>query len=73
MSIAYIILSNISSDVPLPASLSRPCTVRNLVSNHLDINGIPRRYFFELLSYFTTDDLEREKFQEFNSPAGQVW
>ena len=38
----------------------------------LDIQGVPRRYFFELLSHFTTSELEKEKLQEFCSAEGQV-
>lgn len=32
---------------------------------------MPSRYTFELLSYFTDDDLEREKLQEFICSEGQ--
>lgn len=60
------------SDIPLPEKLSQPCSVYNLVKKYLDIDGIPRRYFFELLSYFSDDEMEKEKFAEFCSPAGQV-
>ena len=48
------------------------CTVRDFVTKHLDINGIPRRYFWELMSQFTDDDLEREKLQEFCTAEGQA-
>jgi len=48
------------------------CTVREFVTKHLNINGVPRRYFWELLSQFTDDDLEREKLQEFCTAEGQV-
>ena len=60
------------TDIPLPDSLLSPCSVRHLVQHHLDIQGTPRRYFFELLSHFTTSELEKEKLQEFCSAEGQV-
>lgn len=50
----------------------RTCrTVRETVEKFLDVESVPRRYFFELLSYFTTSELEKEKLLEFCSPAGQ--
>lgn len=57
-----------SVNSPLP----QPCTVRDLVAKYLDINCIPKRYFWELMSKFTDSDLEREKLTEFCSSAGQV-
>jgi len=47
-------------------------TVRDFVTKHLNINGIPRRYFWELMAVFSDDDLEREKLQEFCTANGQV-
>jgi equilibrative nucleoside transporter 1/2/3 len=35
------------------------------------LQAVPRRYFFHLLSNFTTSDLEREKLIEFSTPEGQ--
>ncbi|MCL4145025.1 UNVERIFIED_CONTAM: hypothetical protein GTU68_001850, partial [Idotea baltica] len=57
----------------LPSShiLPQPCTVRQCVKSYLDIISVPKRYFFELLSHFTTSETEREKFVEFNSSEGQ--
>ncbi|NXY72813.1 NDOR1 oxidoreductase, partial [Glareola pratincola] len=55
----------------LPALLPQPCTIRYLVTHYLDISCVPRRSFFELLSYFSTNELEREKLQEFSSAQGQ--
>jgi len=49
-----------------------PCTVKQLVQKYLDINAPPRRYFFELLSFFTSDEREKEKLLEFASSQGQV-
>uniref|UniRef100_A0A669E4K4 NADPH-dependent diflavin oxidoreductase 1 n=1 Tax=Oreochromis niloticus TaxID=8128 RepID=A0A669E4K4_ORENI len=55
----------------VPAWLPQPCTVRHLVESYLDIAAVPRRSFFELLSTFATNELEREKLAEFSSAAGQ--
>ena len=60
------------SDSPWPLPLPSPCTVEYLVQHYLDINGVPRRYFFELLAFFTPDELEEEKLREFASAEGQV-
>ncbi|NXS54910.1 NDOR1 oxidoreductase, partial [Brachypteracias leptosomus] len=58
-------------DTPLPALLPQPCTIQHLVTHYLDISCVPRRSFFQLLSYFSTNELEREKLQEFSSAQGQ--
>ncbi|NXG08222.1 NDOR1 oxidoreductase, partial [Sakesphorus luctuosus] len=55
----------------LPPLLPQPCTIRHLVTHYLDISCVPRRSFFELMSYFSTNELEREKLQEFSSAQGQ--
>ncbi|XP_069790684.1 NADPH-dependent diflavin oxidoreductase 1 isoform X2 [Narcine bancroftii] len=65
------ILKPNDSATPLPARLPQPCTVQYLVERYLDINCVPRRSFFELLSYFSPDELEREKLKEFSSAEGQ--
>ncbi|XP_072285618.1 NADPH-dependent diflavin oxidoreductase 1 isoform X2 [Pyxicephalus adspersus] len=59
------------SDTALPLQLPQPCTVRHLVEKYLDICCVPRRSFFQLLSYFSLDEQEKEKLQEFSSAAGQ--
>lgn len=56
---------------PVPCRLPQPCTVRHLVESFLDISSVPRRSFFELLSTFATNDLERDKLLEFSSAGGQ--
>uniref|UniRef100_A0A8C8T117 NADPH-dependent diflavin oxidoreductase 1 n=1 Tax=Pelusios castaneus TaxID=367368 RepID=A0A8C8T117_9SAUR len=58
-------------ETSLPALLPQPCTVRHLVTCYLDISCVPRRSFFELLSCFSPNELEREKLQEFSSAQGQ--
>ncbi|MED6276385.1 NADPH-dependent diflavin oxidoreductase 1 [Characodon lateralis] len=60
-----------TDDAPVPARLPQPCSVRHLVERYLDIAAVPRRSFFELLSGFATNELERDKLAEFSSAAGQ--
>ena len=60
------------ADIAPPPSLPNPCTLRHLLTHYLDICGVPKRSFFELLSHFTSSDLEKEKLKEFCSPQGQV-
>ncbi|KAF6327729.1 NADPH dependent diflavin oxidoreductase 1 [Rhinolophus ferrumequinum] len=58
-------------DVPCPTRLPQPCSVRHLVSQYLDIVGVPRRSFFELLACLSPSELERDKLLELSSAAGQ--
>ncbi|ORE04617.1 riboflavin synthase domain-like protein [Rhizopus microsporus var. microsporus] len=44
---------------------------RDLFIHHLDIFGVPRRSFFEMLAYFTKDENLKERLREFSSPEGQ--
>lgn len=60
-----------TDSTPVPRRLLHSCTIRHLVEKYLDIAAVPRRSFFELLSTFATDELEREKLLEFSSAAGQ--
>ncbi|CAL1568163.1 unnamed protein product [Knipowitschia caucasica] len=60
-----------TGNTEVPVRLLEPCTVRHLVETYLDIAAVPRRSFFELLSTFAKDELEREKLLEFSSAAGQ--
>ncbi|XP_010766554.1 NADPH-dependent diflavin oxidoreductase 1-like, partial [Notothenia coriiceps] len=55
----------------VPPRLPQPCSVRHLVEKHLDVAAVPRRSFFELLSTFATNEVEKEKLLEFSSAAGQ--
>ena len=47
-------------------------TVRTLLTWHLDLLGVPRRSFFELLAPFATEPRERDRLLELASTAGQV-
>ena len=59
-------------DIDIPPSLPKVCSIQYLLQHYLDINSVPRRSFFEFLLYFATDELEKEKLQEFCSTEGQV-
>uniref|UniRef100_A0A8D9DSL0 NADPH-dependent diflavin oxidoreductase 1 n=1 Tax=Cacopsylla melanoneura TaxID=428564 RepID=A0A8D9DSL0_9HEMI len=58
--------------MPVPYSLRQPCTIGQLVRCYWDLNAVPKRYTFEVLSHFTPSDLEKEKLIEFTSAEGQT-
>ena len=45
-------------------------TVHDLIEKCFDLNSIPRMSFFELFAQLATDELEKEKLNEFISPGG---
>ncbi|CAK9086938.1 NADPH-dependent diflavin oxidoreductase 1 (NADPH-dependent FMN and FAD-containing oxidoreductase) [Durusdinium trenchii] len=51
-------------------TVPRRVTMRDLFCKYLDVLGTPRRRFFEALYFFTSDEDEKEKFEEFCSPEG---
>ena len=59
-------------DQSLPSHLPRITTLKILFSRFLDFRAVPRRSFFQYLRYFVTDELEREKLDEFLSIEGAV-
>jgi sulfite reductase alpha subunit-like flavoprotein len=48
-----------------------PPTLRRLATSYLDICSVPRRSFFEMLKYFSSDQQHVEKFAEFCTTEGQ--
>lgn len=56
---------------PLPAHWPKSASPRQLFTLYLDIFSVPRRSFFEWLSYFTISDMETEKLREYCTPEGQ--
>ncbi|KAG0163002.1 NADPH-dependent diflavin oxidoreductase 1 [Apophysomyces sp. BC1034] len=46
-------------------------TFRELFIHHLDVFGVPRRSFFEMLAFFTNDGNHVERLREFTTPEGQ--
>ncbi|KAF9007017.1 hypothetical protein BDQ17DRAFT_1324286 [Cyathus striatus] len=45
-------------------------TLRTILTKYVDINAVPRRTFFQFLRYFTSDEMEAEKLDEFLSKEG---
>ncbi|KAJ6612272.1 hypothetical protein B0H10DRAFT_2053037 [Mycena sp. CBHHK59/15] len=58
------------TDQSLPEHLPAVATPRLLFTQYLDFNAVPRRSFFQFLRYFTTDELECEKLDDFLSCEG---
>lgn len=59
-------------DQSLPDHIPKTITLRRLFTRYLDITAVPRRSFFSLLRHFATDELEKEKLDEFLSEEGAV-
>src|SRR5690242_180328 len=62
---------SISSTARLPVSTfssSSTTTLRQLLTNHLDILSIPRRSFFAQLAHYTNDEFHRDRLMEFTDP-----
>lgn len=60
------------ADQSLLEHTPRVTTLRKLFTRYLDFNAVPRRSFFELLRWFATDVMERERLDEFVSKEGAV-
>ena len=65
--ISYNVPADHSRPLPLPAR----CTLQELFEVHLDVQGTPKRSFFRFLGRYATDEMHREKLEEFDSTAGQ--
>ncbi|KAK9453312.1 hypothetical protein V1511DRAFT_505345 [Dipodascopsis uninucleata] len=51
---------------------TRPLTLRNLITHHLDITSVPRASFFKALSYFSKgDEQQLEKLLEFSNASNE--
>ncbi|KAF5329710.1 hypothetical protein D9619_009156 [Psilocybe cf. subviscida] len=57
-------------DQSLPDHLPETTTLRILFTRFLDFSAVPRRYFFQMIRHFTTDELEKEKLEDFLTPEG---
>ncbi|KAI8339167.1 hypothetical protein BC941DRAFT_422326 [Chlamydoabsidia padenii] len=67
----YIEIHPNDEDKHLPHQWPQAMIFRDLFVKYLDVFGVPRRSFFEMLSYFTTNEDHVERLQEFISPEGQ--
>jgi sulfite reductase alpha subunit-like flavoprotein len=55
--------------LPIPhLSSDSTFTLRELLTNHLDIISIPRRSFFAQLAHYTSDEFHKERLLEFTNP-----
>ncbi|KAJ3396112.1 NADPH-dependent diflavin oxidoreductase 1 [Lobulomyces angularis] len=66
----FIIKQNFN-DIHIPVHWENVLTIRKLLTKYLDIFGRPKRYFFELLSYFAKDENHVWKLKDFLLPSGQ--
>eukprot|EP01125_Pyxidicula_operculata_P022311 TRINITY_DN9055_c0_g1_i1.p1 TRINITY_DN9055_c0_g1~~TRINITY_DN9055_c0_g1_i1.p1 ORF type:complete len:610 (+),score=122.36 TRINITY_DN9055_c0_g1_i1:2-1831(+) len=57
-------------DVVSVPSFKFPITVHELFAEYIDILGTPKRYFFELLSYFATNKEQSDRLKFFSSKEG---
>ncbi|KAJ9502431.1 NAPDH-dependent diflavin reductase [Exophiala xenobiotica] len=60
--------SNSSHLATSPIFSRKDLTLRNLLTEYLDINAIPRRSFFGAIANYTTDDMHKERLLEFTDP-----
>ncbi|KIW16928.1 hypothetical protein PV08_04118 [Exophiala spinifera] len=51
-----------------PIYRRRGLTLRTLLTEHLDINAIPRRSFFAAIANYTSDSMHKERLVEFTDP-----
>ncbi|KAF7318067.1 NAD(P)H-dependent diflavin oxidoreductase 1 [Mycena chlorophos] len=63
-------IDRVLKELSFPENLPETITYRELFSRYLDFNAVPRRSFFAYLQHFTSDELEREKLQDFLSREG---
>ncbi|CAG8650834.1 9689_t:CDS:10, partial [Ambispora leptoticha] len=66
----FVLIPN-QEDRKVPVHWEQVLTLRKLFENYLDIFSTPRRSFFEMLAFFTTNEDHTEKLREFCSPEGQ--
>ncbi|KAF5381915.1 hypothetical protein D9757_007539 [Collybiopsis confluens] len=60
-------IEHVYKDQSLPDHLPRFTSLRTIFTRYLDFNAVPRRTFFRYLRYFTSDDTERGRLDEFLS------
>lgn len=69
----YFRMTSNIADQPLPRHLTHQATLRELLTEHLDIRCSPRRSFFEWLRRISQDEREQERLDDFLSdPVGDL-
>ncbi|XP_056696712.1 NADPH-dependent diflavin oxidoreductase 1 isoform X2 [Spinacia oleracea] len=64
--------SNPDADVDADAASGLPVRLRTFVESTMDVaSASPRRYFFEVMSYFATAEHEKERLEYFASAEGR--
>lgn len=61
---------------PIPGLDSYPnLTLRSLLTDYLDVKGIPRRAFFSSIAHYTDNELHKERLLEFTNPEylDELW
>ena len=48
--------------------ISEALTLRDLLTDHLDLHAIPRRSFFSTIAHFTKDTFQKDRLTEFTKP-----
>ncbi|KIR34939.1 NADPH-ferrihemoprotein reductase [Cryptococcus deuterogattii MMRL2647] len=70
-----ITIETLLDEQPLPSHLppaGTPTTLRSLLTNHLDIRCSPRKSFFEWLRRLSTNEMERERLDEFIADPDEI-
>ncbi|KAK3165355.1 hypothetical protein QOZ80_1AG0032150 [Eleusine coracana subsp. coracana] len=64
--------NKVSKGFVVNSNLMHPIKLKTFVALTMDVTSAsPRRYFFEVMSFFAKDEKEKEKLQEFASPEGR--
>ena len=50
--------------------LSLPMTIEKILESEVDLLGIPKRSFFQILAEYSSDKMERDRLLEFCSGRG---
>lgn len=66
-----VTISEKTAEIPVPDVLNQRVTFQQLCEEYFDLNAVPRRYTFNVLSEITDSDLEKEKCLEFTTAEGQ--
>uniref|UniRef100_A0A1B6DR54 NADPH-dependent diflavin oxidoreductase 1 n=3 Tax=Clastoptera arizonana TaxID=38151 RepID=A0A1B6DR54_9HEMI len=68
---AILYINECDSDMPVPLALAKPISLVRCAQEYWDLNAVPKRYVFQLLSQFESSEMEKEKLTELASASGQ--